>query len=102
LTAGRGPAERHIALAAPNPPELAPEPTDPAHVRRWTADLKTRAERVCERLAESRNDLRETDRPLADRLTAARGSLDRLYALLPADIGGLNIRHHGDFRLGQT
>jgi len=26
---------------------------------------------------------------------------DRLTALLPADIGGLNIRHHGDFHLGQ-
>ena len=25
-----------------------------------------------------------------------------LNALLPSDIGGLNIRHHGDFRLGQT
>jgi maltose alpha-D-glucosyltransferase/alpha-amylase len=27
--------------------------------------------------------------------------LDRLNALLPPDIGGLNIRHHGNFHLGQ-
>jgi maltose alpha-D-glucosyltransferase/alpha-amylase len=33
---------------------------------------------------------------------AQRAALpDRLHALLPRDIDGLNIRHHGDFRLGQ-
>src|SRR5207244_10546995 len=45
---------------------------------------------------------READRPLADQLLAQQASLpDRLKALLPRQIDGLNIRHHGDFHLGQ-
>ena len=100
---GRRLAELHVALAAAKPADLAPEPIGPAHVKRWTSDLKTRAERVFERLADSRDGLREGDRPLIDQLVAVRATLpDHLNALLPSDIGGLNIRHHGDFRLGQT
>ena len=35
-------------------------------------------------------------------MLAQRATLhDRLSALLPPDIDGLNIRHHGDFHLGQ-
>ncbi|QPF93220.1 maltose alpha-D-glucosyltransferase [Bradyrhizobium commune] len=100
---GRRLAELHMALAAAKPADLAPEAIGPAHLKRWASDLKGRAERVFERLADSRNSLREADRPLVDRLVAARADLaDRLTALLPSGIGGLNIRHHGDFRLGQT
>jgi maltose alpha-D-glucosyltransferase/alpha-amylase len=99
---GRRLAELHVALAAATPDELAPEPIGSAHVKHWVSDLKARAERVFERLADSRDGLREADRPLIDQLTAVRSSLpDRLNALLPSDIDGLNIRHHGDFRLGQ-
>jgi maltose alpha-D-glucosyltransferase/alpha-amylase len=100
---GRRLAELHIALAAAKAGDLAPEPISPAHLKRWTSDLKARAERVFEQLAENRGNLRETDRPLVDQLAAAGGRLSaRLNALLPSGIGGLNIRHHGDFRLGQT
>jgi maltose alpha-D-glucosyltransferase/alpha-amylase len=100
---GRRLAELHVALAAAKPAALAPEPIGSAHVKRWTSDLKARAERVFERLADSRDGLREGDRPLIDQLAAVRATLpDHLNALLPSDIGGLNIRHHGDFRLGQT
>jgi maltose alpha-D-glucosyltransferase/alpha-amylase len=46
--------------------------------------------------------VRESDRVLIDQLLAQRATLhDRLGALLPPDIDGLNIRHHGDFHLGQ-
>src|SRR6202789_3430997 len=39
---------------------------------------------------------------LKDWALAQRASLpDRLGTLLPPDIDGLNIRHHGDFHLGQ-
>jgi maltose alpha-D-glucosyltransferase/alpha-amylase len=100
---GRRLAELHVALAAAKPAALAPEPIGPAHIKRWTSDLKTRAERVFDRLADSRDGLREGDRPLIDQLVAVRATLpDHINALLPSDIGGLNIRHHGDFRLGQT
>jgi maltose alpha-D-glucosyltransferase/alpha-amylase len=97
---GRRLAELHVALAAAKPVNLAPEPIGAAHVKRWASDLKTRAERVFERLADS---LREADRPLIDQIAAGRATLpDHLNVLLPSDIAGLNIRHHGDFRLGQT
>ena len=100
---GRRLAELHVALAAAKPDDLAPEPIGPAHIKRWTSDLKARAERVFDRLADSRDGLRGGDRPLIDQLVAVRATLpDHLNALLPSDIGGLNIRHHGDFRLGQT
>ncbi len=100
---GRRLAELHMALAAAKPADLAPEPISPAHVKHWASDLKRRSERVCERLVENRNSLREADRPQVDKLVAASASLaNRLNGLLPSDIGGLNIRHHGDFRLGQT
>jgi maltose alpha-D-glucosyltransferase/alpha-amylase len=100
---GRRLAELHMALAAAKPADLAPEAIGPTHIKRWTSDLKARAERVFERLAASRNGLREADRPLVDQIAAGRETLaNRLTELLPSDTGGLNIRHHGDFRLGQT
>jgi maltose alpha-D-glucosyltransferase/alpha-amylase len=53
-------------------------------------------------LKQRRDTIRETDRLLVDQLLALRATLqDRLGALLPPGIGGLNIRHHGDFHLGQ-
>jgi maltose alpha-D-glucosyltransferase/alpha-amylase len=100
---GRRLAELHVALATAKPGDLVPEPIGSAHIKRWASDLKARAERVFERLSDSRDGLREGDRPLIDRLAAVRATLpDHLNALLPSGIGGLNIRHHGDFRLGQT
>ena len=42
------------------------------------------------------------DRALVDQALAYRATLhERLRALLPPDIDGLKIRHHGDFHLGQ-
>jgi maltose alpha-D-glucosyltransferase/alpha-amylase len=101
--AGRRLAEMHLALAAhPELPDFAPEPIRPDDVRRWTADVMVRAARVCEALSRRRDGIREADRALVDRLLAFRSALaGRLNALLPSDIGGLNIRHHGDFHLEQ-
>jgi maltose alpha-D-glucosyltransferase/alpha-amylase len=46
--------------------------------------------------------MKEADRPLVDQVLAQREGLhDCLNALLPPDIGGQNIRHHGDFHLGR-
>ena len=61
-----------------------------------------RAERVFDALKQRRDTFKEADRPLVDQVLAQRATLrDRLSALLPPDIDGLNIRHHGDFHLGQ-
>ncbi len=61
-----------------------------------------RAEHVFDALKQRRDTVTEADRLLVDQALAQRESLpDRLDALLPAIIDGLNIRHHGDFHLGQ-
>jgi maltose alpha-D-glucosyltransferase/alpha-amylase len=100
---GRRVAEMHLALAGSDEfADFAPEPTRPDDVRRWTADMVTRAERIFDALSQRRDGIRESDRLLVDQLLAQRATLqDRLRALLPPDIDGLNIRHHGDFHLGQ-
>ncbi|MBV9461472.1 MAG: maltose alpha-D-glucosyltransferase, partial [Bradyrhizobium sp.] len=100
--AGRRIAELHMALAGNT--ELvafAPEPVTGEDVRRWTGEAIARADRLLDTLAQ-RDAVREADKPFVDRLLAQRDALhNRLSALLPADIGSLNIRVHGDFRLEQ-
>ena len=102
---GRRVAEMHLALASQPTtlPDFAPEPIRPRgraaldRGRRWPA-----RERVFDALKQRRDTLREADRALVDQVLAQRATLrDRLNALLPPDIDGLNIRHHGDFHLGQ-
>jgi maltose alpha-D-glucosyltransferase/alpha-amylase len=100
---GRRVAEMHLALAGSNDlADFQPEPTRPKDVKIWIEDLVARAERVFDTLKQRRDTLRETDRLLVDQALAQRATLrDRLNALLPHTIDGLNIRHHGDFHLGQ-
>jgi maltose alpha-D-glucosyltransferase/alpha-amylase len=101
--AGRRTGEMHIALAGNSElAEFAPEPTRPEDVQRWIDDILLRAERVADTLRQRRDSLKEADRPLVDRLLALQDSLpDRLNRMLPREIDGLNIRHHGDLHLGQ-
>jgi maltose alpha-D-glucosyltransferase / alpha-amylase len=101
--AGRRVAELHMALASNSElPEFAPEPIRIEDIKRWTGDILIRAERIFEALGKRRDRLKETDRPLVDRLLALQPTLpERLKALLPPGIDGLNIRLHGDFHLGQ-
>ena len=100
---GRRVAEMHMALASSEADaDFKPEPTRPEDVRRWIEDISARAERVFDTLRQRRETVRESDRLLVDQALAQRDSLrDRLGALLPPDIDGMNIRHHGDFHLGQ-
>ncbi len=100
--AGWRAAEMHLALASHSDlTEFAPEPTRPEDVRGWISDIEARAERIFDALSQQRDLIRESDRPLLNRVLAQRETFaDRLAALLPPDIGGLNVRLHGDFRLG--
>ena len=100
---GRRVGEMHIALASNRElSEFAPEPTRPEDVQRWIDDILIRAERVFDTLKQRRDTLKEADRPLVEQLLSEHDALPaRLKALLPRDIDGLNIRHHGDFHLGQ-
>jgi maltose alpha-D-glucosyltransferase/alpha-amylase len=100
---GRRVAEMHLALASNDEfADFAPEPTRPADVQHWIEDVVARAERVFDALQQRRDTIKDADRLLVDQVLAQRATLrDRLGALLPQDIDGLNIRHHGDFHLGQ-
>jgi maltose alpha-D-glucosyltransferase/alpha-amylase len=100
---GRRVAEMHLALASNDEfADFAPEPTRPPDVQHWIEDVVARAERVFDALQQRRDTIKEADRLLVDQVLTQRATLrDRLGALLPQDIDGLNIRHHGDFHLGQ-
>ena len=100
---GRRVAEMHIALASSRDlPAFTPEPTTPDDVKLWKEDILIRAGRVSEALKQRRSALKDADQNLVDQFLAAFPTLsDRLDALLPDNIDGLNIRHHGDFHLGQ-
>jgi maltose alpha-D-glucosyltransferase/alpha-amylase len=100
---GRRVAEMHLALASSNEfADFAPEPTGPEDAQRWIGEAAARAEQVFDQLKQWRDTAKEADRTLIDQVLAQRVTLhDRLSTLLPPDIGGMNIRHHGDFHLGQ-
>ncbi len=100
--AGWRAAELHLALASRSDiVDFAPEPTRPQDVQGWISDIEAQAARVFAALRHHRDTIRDPDRTLIDRVLAAQEALsDRLAALLPIDIDGLNIRLHGDFRLG--
>ncbi|HLX14025.1 MAG TPA: maltose alpha-D-glucosyltransferase [Bradyrhizobium sp.] len=100
---GRRTAEMHLAFSATSALiDFAPEPIGPNDVRRWTQQIAARAEHVFDTLQQRRDSFGEADRLLADQLLARQATWrDRLKALLPAGIDGLNIRHHGDFHLAR-
>jgi maltose alpha-D-glucosyltransferase/alpha-amylase len=101
---GRRVAELHLALAASSQlADFAPEPIRPDLVSDRIEETLARAERTFDVLKQKRDTIREADRPLVDQALAQGATLRaRLAALLPPDIEGLNIRHHGDFHLGQV
>jgi maltose alpha-D-glucosyltransferase/alpha-amylase len=100
---GRRVAEMQMALASHDDiPDFKPERTSPDDIKLWLSEIVSRAEPVFSALAQRRNAARDSDRTLIDRVLALRNGLrDRLAALLPENIDGLKIRHHGDFHLGQ-
>jgi maltose alpha-D-glucosyltransferase/alpha-amylase len=100
---GRRVAEMHLALAGRDEfADFKPVATRPKDVQFWIEDAVARAERVLDNLKQRRDTVREVDRQLIDQALMQRASLqDRLGALLPRTIDGMNIRHHGDFHLGQ-
>jgi len=100
---GRRVAEMHAALAGRDDlPDFAPAPITADDARSWIDSVATDAERVCDELMRKRDTVRDSDRTLIDQLLAQRGAIrQRLAALFNPDGGGLNIRHHGDFHLGQ-
>jgi maltose alpha-D-glucosyltransferase/alpha-amylase len=100
---GRRVAELHLALSGDKAlAAFVPEPTRPEDVQRWIDDVMGRAERTFDTLKQRRDTLKDSERSLVDQLLAHQTALpERLRALLPPGIDGLNIRLHGDFELSQ-
>ena len=100
---GKRAAEMHLALASTDAlPDFAPEPTRPEDVERWIEETMIRADRVFDAIRQRRDAFREADRQLIDQVLGLRPTLrDRLSELVSSDVDNLNIRHHGDFHLGQ-
>ncbi len=101
---GRRVAEMQFALASRDDIEdFRPEPITAAQVSGWIEDVAHRADHVFASLAERRDSVRDPDRLLMERALAARPllqqKLDAFAATLPS---AMNIRHHGDFHLGQV
>jgi len=100
---GRRVAEMHLALAGhAEVPEFAPEPVTADDARTWTDTVTANAKRVFDELQRRRDGFKDGDRTIVDAVLAARDTLlGRIQSLFVAGDGGLNIRHHGDFHLGQ-
>ncbi len=100
---GRRVAEMQMALASRDDiADFAPVKTSAEDVRIWIDDILVRAGKSFDGMAQRRGSLKEADRMLVDQLLAQRETIEaRLHELLPDTVDGLNIRHHGDFHLGQ-
>jgi maltose alpha-D-glucosyltransferase/alpha-amylase len=95
--------EMHVALAAPtNDSAFAPEVVDDGVVSRWAKDAAEQIERGLNDLERARETLDPERQALADSVLARRENLmASLPALAERGRGGLTIRIHGDFHLGQ-
>jgi maltose alpha-D-glucosyltransferase/alpha-amylase len=98
---GKRVAEMQIALASRDDiADFRPQPATAEDVERWIDNLIGRAGRAYARLENTK--VAQGDVPLVEQLMRARETLrDRLSGLLPAPEQIFNIRHHGDFHLGQ-
>ena len=101
MQTGKRVAEMQVALASRDDiADFRPEKVKPEDIERWIDGVVSRAERAFDQLAHFR--IEEADKPLVDRIMAERANLrSRLSSLLPAAVDIYNIRHHGDFHLGQ-
>lgn len=100
---GKRVAEMQLALASRSDmSDFAPQPTTDEDVQSWADAIIERGERAFEGLRRQHEKAREADRPLIDSvLELSTGFRDHVEGLMPAAGQSLNIRHHGDFHLGQ-
>jgi maltose alpha-D-glucosyltransferase/alpha-amylase len=101
---GERTGELHSAFATPtSDPAFAPEPITEADVARWSATVRSEANRVLTELESTSTPLPEPTQRLVDKLLNARASLDsRIEALAASPPLRLKTRIHGDYHLGQV
>ncbi len=98
---GKRVAEMQLALASRADVEnFAPESVTAGDVDEWITALTERAKQVFDRLDHFPKDTAAV--PLVEQLLSMRGAMASLLAgLIPKQAQFYNVRHHGDFHLGQ-
>jgi maltose alpha-D-glucosyltransferase/alpha-amylase len=96
-------AEMHRALSAPpTRPAFAPEPFGKLYQRSIYQSMRNMTGRLCYRLAREQGRIPPDARRLAERLVGLQDDiLKKFRTVLDPQLGGLRIRVHGDFHLGQ-
>jgi len=97
-------AELHVALALPTEdPAFKPEPITSHDLRAWVHKVQDDARETLDLLSRPQ-DLPEALRVEAIQLTEVRTNFERRVAAEGNRLvaGGLKIRHHGDYHLGQV
>ena len=101
---GRRTAEMHLAFACSDEdPAFRPEPITADDVAHWVQNLSLRTQTVFGLLDRVRKDLPERGTLMAQRLLDHRDAIQAyIDGTKHTPFGGLKIRHHGDFHLGQV
>ncbi len=96
---GRRTAELHLALASRDDvPGFGPEPFTPHYQRSIYQLIRTQATQTFQLLRRRARDV-----PGATELLAREGDVqERVRGILARNVGGLRIRTHGDYHLGQV
>jgi maltose alpha-D-glucosyltransferase/alpha-amylase len=100
---GKRIAEMQSALASRDDIEdFRPESATAESVRRLVDDALRRTDQLCQRLSQARDRMADADRSLADAILAIKPRLVACFEeLLQIPTDWVDIRHHGDFHLGQ-
>jgi maltose alpha-D-glucosyltransferase / alpha-amylase len=101
---GRRTAEMHLAFASDsNDPAFAPEPISADDVSRRIDSVLDRGRLALTQLHRSPGELPETTIAMARRLLDARDKIEaHIRESREVNPGGVKIRNHGDFHLGQV
>ncbi len=101
---GRRTAEMHLAFASSDEdPAFRPEPISAEDVAHWTNNLGGRTENAFGLLDRLLKNLTAQSAQLAQRLLDHRDAvMTYIEGQRQMAFGGLKIRHHGDFHLGQV
>jgi maltose alpha-D-glucosyltransferase/alpha-amylase len=102
-TLGRRTAELHLTLAEAPGPAFTPETMDAKVTAELAREMRADAENSLDLLYHQLGALNDASRPMAESVLADRSSLLACFDELAAvRAGGVRIRVHGDYHLGQV